>query len=81
MSKQITFSAILIQSIRILLNSLLKEAMALDPDDFKIICFFTTARLTQFFAELFNLIPGGEFRVLEIHSRKSQSSRTKVSDK
>ena len=62
-------------------NSLLKEAMALDPDDFKIICFFTTARLTQFFAELFNLIPGGEFRVLEIHSRKSQSSRTKVSDK
>ena len=59
----------------------LKEAMALDPDDFKIICFFTTARLTQFFAELFNLMPGREFSVLEIHSRKSQSSRTKVSDR
>ena len=59
----------------------LKEAMALDPDDFKVICFFTTARLTQFFAELFNLMPGGEFRVLEIHSRKSQATRTKVSDR
>ena len=59
----------------------LKEAMAIDPNDFKVICFFTTARLTQFFAELFNLMPGFQSKVLEIHSRKSQSTRTKVSDK
>ena len=44
--------------------------------DFKIICFFVTARLTQLHAELFNLMG---IPVLEIHSRKSQSARTKVS--
>ena len=45
---------------------------------YKIIVFFVTARLTQLNAELFNLM--GE-NVLEIHSRKSQSARTKVSTK
>jgi ATP-dependent RNA helicase MSS116 len=44
---------------------------------FKIIVFFTTARLTQFYAELFNIMG---IPVLEIHSRKSQSHRTKVSE-
>ncbi|KAG5191011.1 P-loop containing nucleoside triphosphate hydrolase protein, partial [Tribonema minus] len=43
----------------------------------KIIVFFTTARLTQFHAELCNAMG---MPVLEIHSRKSQSQRTKVSD-
>jgi len=43
----------------------------------KVVVFFTTARLTQFYAELFNLM--GE-EVLEMHSRLSQSKRTKVSD-
>jgi|EP00505_MAST-04D_sp_SCG-Rhode-Island_P000616 ATP-dependent RNA helicase MSS116, mitochondrial len=46
--------------------------------DYKIIVFFVTARLTQLNAELFNLLG---IPVLEIHSRKSQSARTKVSDK
>ena len=43
----------------------------------KVVVFFTTARLTQFYAELFTLL--GE-PVLEMHSRLSQSRRTKVSD-
>lgn len=47
-------------------------------DSFKIIVFFTTARLTSFMAELFNST--GAFRILEIHSRKSQSARQKASD-
>ena len=45
--------------------------------DYKVVVFFTTARLTQFYAELFG---GMGVRVLEIHSRKSQSQRNKVSD-
>lgn len=45
--------------------------------DFKIILFFTTARLTGYMASVFSLIG---LRVLEIHSRKSQSVRTKTSD-
>lgn len=44
--------------------------------DYKIIVFFTTARLTQFFAELFEAMGRS---VLEIHSRKSQGQRNKVS--
>lgn len=43
----------------------------------KLIVFFTTARLTQFYAEVFNFMG---VPVLEIHSRKSQGHRTKVSD-
>jgi len=42
----------------------------------KVIVFFTTARLTQFYAEMFN---GMQMKVLEIHSRKSQAQRDKVS--
>jgi superfamily II DNA/RNA helicase len=51
------------------LAALLQRAMAADAQDYKIIVFFTTARLTQFYAELCNLMG---FTVLEIHSRKSQ---------
>lgn len=43
----------------------------------KIIVFFPTARATQLAAELFNEM---RIQVSEIHSRKSQSARTKVSD-
>ena len=45
---------------------------------FKIIVFFTTARVTGFMAELFQSMG---LPVLEIHSRLSQSARTKTSDK
>jgi ATP-dependent RNA helicase MSS116 len=44
---------------------------------FKIIAFFVSARGTQFHSELFNAMG---IPVLEIHSRKSQAHRTRVSD-
>ena len=46
--------------------------------DYKIMVFFTTARLTQFYAELFNAMG---IETLEMHSRKSQSQRVKVAEK
>ncbi len=44
---------------------------------FKIIAFFVSARGTQFHSELFNAMG---ITVLEIHSRKSQPHRTRVSE-
>jgi len=46
-------------------------------NDFKIMVFFTTARVTQYMSQLFNKVG---FKVLEIHSRRSQSQRTKTSE-
>jgi len=51
--------------------------IAADPNH-KIIVFFVTARCTQFFAEFFN---AGGIPVMDIHSRKSQSARSKTSEK
>ncbi|KAL9185597.1 hypothetical protein ACHAXT_003374 [Thalassiosira profunda] len=49
---------------------------------YKIIVFFTTARLTGFLAELFNSVSNQTgFEVLEIHSRKSQKVRERASEK
>jgi len=49
---------------------------------YKIIVFFTTARLTGFMADLFNLEKDRlGYSILEIHSRKSQAARQKASDK
>ncbi|CAN0014177.1 unnamed protein product, partial [Phaeothamnion confervicola] len=62
------------------LVALLRAAIAdgtADGTGYKVIVFFTTARLTQFYAELCNLLG---FNVLEMHSRKSQSHRNRVSD-
>ncbi|KAJ1616752.1 P-loop containing nucleoside triphosphate hydrolase protein [Pavlovales sp. CCMP2436] len=50
-------------------------AQAAQPNS-KIIVFFVTARMTQFFAELCN---DAGLPVLEIHSRKSQQARDKTS--
>jgi len=48
---------------------------------YKIIVFFTTARLTGFMAELFNSVKNQTgYDVLEIHSRKSQKQRERASD-
>jgi ATP-dependent RNA helicase MSS116 len=59
--------------------SILAKATAEKP--YKIIVFFTTARLTGFMAELFNSVSSKTgFNVLEIHSRKSQKQRQKASD-
>ncbi len=45
--------------------------------DFKVMCFFTTARITQFYCALFNALG---VPVLEMHSRKSQAQRTRAAD-
>jgi ATP-dependent RNA helicase MSS116 len=57
-----------------MLKQLIDEHCAKEPNH-KIMCFFTTARSTALAAELF-----GHMRsdIVEIHSRKSQSARTKV---
>lgn len=47
------------------------------PRDYKIMVFFTTARVTQLYSELFG---AAGLKVLEVHSRKSQASRTKSTD-
>lgn len=56
--------------------NLIADEMAEHPDH-KIICFLPTARQTQFFSEMLN---AAGIASLEIHSRKSQSYRTKISD-
>lgn len=66
----------------------LVRAVAHDPLHHKIVVFFSTARLTQFYAELFaSAAASSSFSdtlnattILEMHSRKSQSHRDKVSD-
>ncbi|KAH8050972.1 helicase [Aureococcus anophagefferens] len=68
-------------------------ADACSAPDHKVIVFFTTARLTQLYSELLVGLQGAQARgqapdlaflaktrILEIHSRKSQSHRTKVAD-
>eukprot|EP00521_Asterionellopsis_glacialis_P013941 CAMPEP_0195308052 /NCGR_PEP_ID=MMETSP0707-20130614/38025_1 /TAXON_ID=33640 /ORGANISM="Asterionellopsis glacialis, Strain CCMP134" /LENGTH=798 /DNA_ID=CAMNT_0040372311 /DNA_START=94 /DNA_END=2491 /DNA_ORIENTATION=+ len=46
---------------------------------YKVVVFFPTARMVQFFAELFN--QGLNIPVIELHSKKSQSYRNKASDR
>ena len=58
------------------LLAVIREHMRSDPD-FKIMCFFTTARITQFYCALFNALG---VPVLEMHSRKSQAQRTRAAD-
>jgi ATP-dependent RNA helicase MSS116 len=54
----------------------IEHHMRSDPD-YKIMVFFITARQTQLMAELFEQLG---IQVLEVHSRKSQSHRTRVTD-
>ncbi|KAJ9455964.1 DEAD-box ATP-dependent RNA helicase 25 [Diplonema papillatum] len=58
------------------LMQVINEGMQEDPE-YKMLVFFTTARVTQFFAELFNKM---NYSVLEMHSRKTQAVRTQTSD-
>ncbi|KAJ0266076.1 DEAD-box ATP-dependent RNA helicase 26 [Hirschfeldia incana] len=59
-----------------LLHVLLKEHMADNPD-YKVIIFCTTAMVTRLVADLLGQL---SLNVREIHSRKPQGYRTKVSD-
>lgn len=54
----------------------IERHMVADPD-YKVMVFFITARQTQLMAELFEQLG---VSVLEVHSRKSQSHRTRVTD-
>jgi len=56
----------------------LHSEMKRNPKTYKIMVFFTTARLTQMWSELMR---DANMEVLEIHSRKSQPHRTKAADK
>lgn len=56
---------------------LLEQHKAANPEGYKIIMFFATARQTGYYASVLNSIG---MPALEIHSRKSQGHRTKVSD-
>ncbi len=59
------------------LHALIEQHIASRPDGYKVIVFFTTARLCGLMATLADRsgLPG----VLEIHSRKSQTFRTRTS--
>ncbi|MCL7035203.1 hypothetical protein MKW94_001477 [Papaver nudicaule] len=59
-----------------LLYPLLKDHIA-DDVDYKVLVFCTTAMVTRFVADLLNQL---NMNVREIHSRKPQSYRTRVSD-
>ena len=59
------------------LLALLKE-VTVNTSGFKVLIFFTTARLAGLYAELVTAIGG--YTVLEMHSRKSQPHRTRVAD-
>ena len=61
------------------LASILDRETAQKP--YKIIVFFTTARLTGYMAEVFNSVSAlTGYQVLEIHSRKSQKQRERASE-
>ena len=65
-------------NVMIELASAIQEAVEEDPKRFKIMVFFVTARLTQLYSQIFNSIRGKfRLKVLEMHSRKSQSHRQK----
>ena len=66
-------------------NQMLALAGILDRETskkpYKVMVFFTTARLTGFMAKVFNSVSKQTgYKVLEIHSRKSQKQREKASE-
>lgn len=56
--------------------SILKHATAKKPS--KVVVFFPTARMVSFFADLLN--DGFDYPIIELHSKKSQSSRNTASE-
>jgi len=65
-----------LQDVIPVVEGVLEEHMKLP--EYKVIVFLPTARATQFMAQLFQA--AGFPNVLEMHSRKSQSARTKAAD-
>jgi len=50
-----------------------------NPEDYKVVVFFPTTNMCQFFSKVFNSVFG--IKVVEIHSKKTQTNRTHASDK
>eukprot|EP00985_Skeletonema_marinoi_P011010 scaffold5184_cov155-Skeletonema_marinoi.AAC.2 len=75
---RVTQSHVILPSMSNVLSSvysILKEATTSRP--YKIVVFFPTARMVSFFADFLN--DGLEYPVVELHSKKSQSSRNTAS--
>ncbi|EED94590.1 RNA helicase [Thalassiosira pseudonana CCMP1335] len=64
------------KSVMMSIYTILKHATNSKP--YKIVVFFPTARMVSFFADFLN--DGLEFPVMELHSKKSQSSRNTASE-
>jgi ATP-dependent RNA helicase MSS116 len=58
---------------------IVKEAVKDGDGNNKIVVFFPTARMVSFFADVFNEVVSLPVPVLELHSRKSQAYRNRVS--
>ncbi|KAK3161300.1 hypothetical protein QOZ80_1BG0075380 [Eleusine coracana subsp. coracana] len=71
-----TYMVALLQQHFSILYDVLKKHVAEDAD-YKVIIFCTTAMVTKLVAEVLSEL---KLNIREIHSRKSQSARTKVSD-
>jgi ATP-dependent RNA helicase MSS116 len=61
--------------LRVIIETIEKHIRS--NSDYKIVVFFATARQTGYYAKVLNSVG---LSILEMHSRKSQSHRTKVSD-
>jgi len=69
-----------VSSVLEIVSQAMEETTTDDEDpSYKVVVFFPTARMVQFFAELFN--QGLNIPVIELHSKKSQSYRNKASDR
>ncbi|KAJ3308003.1 hypothetical protein HDU76_004191 [Blyttiomyces sp. JEL0837] len=66
------------QSHLLALDYVIRDHMNEFPTDYKIIIFFTTARVAGFCAQVFEKLG---YPVLEMHSRKSQGHRNQVANK
>jgi ATP-dependent RNA helicase MSS116, mitochondrial len=73
---QLLMCAPLDQQLRVIIQ-LLEQHQKENPAGYKIIMFFATARQTGYYASILNAVG---MPCLEIHSRKSQGHRTKVSE-
>ena len=92
-SKRVAQSHVVLPSMDRFLSATVEMVLAAmdeDPEEHKVIVFFSTAHLTGFMAALLNDVfarSGGDPHlanrdpVLEIHSRKSQPARDKASEK
>ncbi len=62
------------------LVSILEDIMLVEnPKEYKVVVFFPTTAMCQFFSKVFHTV--FKIPVMEIHSKKTQANRTRVSDK